>query len=100
MINEKLIPYNKLDKNIKIIFKKMAEMVNCPVEHINSNDTWYNDYSWTKEQELEFKNWMVKYLKEHSRIERELFGFMINDKLRRDRVYYFIFNYGWKLKEK
>ena len=71
-------------------------MVNADYDLELSND-WYYKYEWTKEQENEFKDWLVEILKD-TKIMKELAGHkMVNLAMRTKVANAFILNYGWKV---
>ena len=56
------------------------------------SDDWYNSYEWTKEQETQFFNWMVMFLKTKKSGHIALF-------IAENQAISFLQQFGWKLKE-
>jgi len=84
-------------KSIEIILKEMCNRVNVDFSTINFKEDWYLQHNWSIEDELDFKDWLISYLKENKDIRLELN--IIN--IRKDNLEkfanFFIFNYGWRL---
>lgn len=48
----------------KDIFGKMSEMIGVDFKTIDINKKgWYDDHTWTRQQEKEFKQWLTEYFK-------------------------------------
>lgn len=91
---------NKQINYVGIVIKKMCNMVGADYRKINfKGNKWFMKYSWTEEQQEEFKKWMEDYLYKSSDARR---GIMIhnikNKKIIKETVAFFVFNYGWKFK--
>lgn len=54
-------------KHFNIILDKMSSYVGKKWNDIDDSDnTWYQKHSWTKEQQDEFLKWLISYLKNSS----------------------------------
>jgi hypothetical protein len=91
-----------LNKGQIIVFKKMCKMVGADFNSIDfSKDGWYNQYEWTVEQEKEFFNWLSKKIRNNKTIRNDVTTFSFKpNKIRADKTaHWFVFMWGWKLKE-
>lgn len=87
-----------MGKHLKAILKEMCKRVKAPYTKMNfSKKNWFLTYSWTEEEENDFREWLIKYVKKDKYARMELAGRSHCDvnKL----VNEFIFNYGWTTKK-
>ena len=90
-----------IHKEVKRILAKQCEIVGVKYEDIDfTDDLWFFQRQWTKEQEAEFIDWMT----EHLRTNKDVRGVIMNIPSRgRDMckrtAEAFAFNFGWKYKE-
>jgi hypothetical protein len=92
---------NLIGPHLTVILTKMFEAVGeeyAPEKVAEIG--WYMDRSWTREQEDAFGVWMVDYLyRNHKDARAEFGGVRQNKPLLKKQVKYFLFNYGWMIKE-
>ena len=90
-INEK--PY--LDK----ILKEMCKRVKAKFDDINfKQKDWFMKYQWTENEQEEFKQWFINYLKENKEARREIMAHpSANEKSIEKVANWFILDYGWKI---
>lgn len=87
-----------MNKYLKIILLKQCEIVGADYNKIDfKKENWYWDYQWTKEQEQEFKLWLIDYIKNNKEARNELMSIpSVNKKFLEKFANEFIMNYGWK----
>ena len=92
----------KKNKYLKRILKKMCSYVNADYNKIDfKKPNWFLEYSWTLEQEYLFRKWLIRYLKRNKRARYSLMNVPTKDKFVLTKfVKEFVFNYGWKYKNK
>jgi len=84
-----------MNKYLKTILDEMCKRVGADYGVVNSSDTWYWQFEWTPEQELDFRKWLVGYLMEN-KDARHYFGLHKNKKEIEEFAKVFVWNYGWK----
>lgn len=86
----------KTGEYIKAIITKQCEIVGADPETINPKEQgWYMKYSWTKEQEKEFKDWFIKYLKNNKEFQRNIIRWPSFKNIVK-AVDEWCSNYGWR----
>ena len=90
-------------EGLKIVLKKMCQMVGCEWETFDFNqEKWYSVYTWTKQQEDAFADWLEKELKKNKKIRDSLSRYPAivknNSMFREKTVNWFLLDYGWKTK--
>ena len=105
MIDRKAI----LDYHIDVILTKMFEMVNLDWSNpdikadyrvFDKDSQWYWRNEWTREQEIEFIEWLADYLYQSSGARKAIMSYPIKNKKRCLEVAnWFNVNYGWKTKK-
>jgi len=85
-------------KPINRVIKKMCDVINVNYKDIDTmKEGWFNEYTWTAEQEEEFRVWFESYLYKSAEARREIMEHPIkNKKIINKLVTQFIFNYGWE----
>ena len=85
-----------MNTHLQTIINKMCEYVG--IESVDTKkDGWFLEYSWTTEQQDEFRDWYVEFIKD-MKIQRELYEFARKSKKSRiDKANMFIMNYGWRV---
>ena len=79
----------------KKILHHLCEMVGATNVDFKSPD-WYTTHTWTKQQEKEFINWMVKYLTKNAEARQEIMARPSkNKKMIKELVLEFTYQYGW-----
>jgi len=82
------------------ILKKMCDVVDAPISVVNSSDDWYNKYTWTKIQQDDFRDYLTQYLYDNSKARSEIMSYpRKNKKNCKEVADWFVFGYGWKLKD-
>lgn len=82
------------------IVKKQCEFANVNFDSIDFNeDLWQDKYTWTNEQQNEFKKWLVKFLKDTSKARKEIMAFPSSKtiKVLNSVVEEFVLQYGFKI---
>ena len=82
-----MIPY---EKTTDICLKKMFKMVceKYPNKELTDQDDWYQQRTWTKEQEDKFRVWMKKLLKRR---------YDWTDRMITKEIGMFLLMWGWKV---
>jgi len=82
-----------------VILKKQCEIVNADFEKLDftsAESRWFMLYSWTKEQENEFKQWLISFLKELPKGEYYQLSHYSRNKSNLAKIAEeWCFNYGW-----
>lgn len=89
------------NRHLRIILCKMCSMVGADPALIDfKQDNWYMQYSWTREQEDEFREWLRAYLRKDRLAFRLLTGITVRNKILIDRfIESFLLYCGWTTKE-
>jgi hypothetical protein len=93
---------NIKNEYLKETLTKMCEVVGADYTSIDfKSKDWFLKYSWTTEQENEFKNWLINYLKKSREARNSLMEWPhIKDNHNLQKFAdSFVFNYGWKVKD-
>ena len=86
---------------LKLVIYKMCEFAEIdPITVDFNSKTWYSDNTWTDEQELEFKEWVVDFMQHSIGARRELMRFSIYKSKKSILRWYMWFNLQWGLKTK
>jgi hypothetical protein len=86
---------------LKIVLQKMCKYAGAVYDEMDfKKEGWFLDYEWTKEQEKKFRTWFVNHLLKNKHAREELVNCSKNKKMCEKFVDMFIFNYGWKRREK
>lgn len=91
-----------MTKHLTAILKKMCSITNAEYTNIDfKREDWFLDHTWTIKQELEFKSWLVKYLKKSAGARKELMNFpTLFTKNHLEKVAsFFVLTYGWKYRD-
>lgn len=86
-----------MNQELKIILDEMCSRVGASNIDFRS-DHWYEDYTWTEEEEKDFINWLANHLYENKEARKM---FVNLRKVKRDcnkASNKFVLNYGWKTK--
>lgn len=73
-----------------VILEKLLSYNNLTIEQANGIPQYYSKYTWTKEQEKEWKDWAVAYLRKKLRWSK---------KLAEMEIMWFNLNYGFKTQD-
>ena len=84
------------------ILEQMCMKVNANPDNIDfGKQDWFHSFEWYEEQEEEFIEWLADYLYNNKEARKELLRFPSRSKkVMRRAAEQFVFNYGWKLKQK
>ena len=90
-----------MNETLQIILKKMFEIIGEEYSFEKTqSDSWFLDYSWTAEQENQFRDWLVNYLYENKEARQSLMRWpRKNKKTCKRATNEFILWYGWKTLE-
>lgn len=93
-----------MNEYLKEILWNMCKRVDMSKKKFGSFDfrkpSWFHQYSWTEEEEEDFKQWLIRYLREHEEARYDLLRIFSSDKRFLQKVANeFAMNYGWKIKE-
>ena len=81
-----MISYDKTCEDcLKEMFRRVGE--EFPNEELTNQDDWYQQRTWTPEQEEDFKEWMTKLLKKRYRWSKKHLDWEVG---------MFMLNWGWK----
>lgn len=85
------------EEHQEIILREMCNRVGADYEVMrpkmsDKNSEWYTEYSWTREEEKDFEQWLATYMKTNSLARGGVMASM--------QAQMFILNYGWKTAEK
>lgn len=91
-----------MNEEVKIVLTEMCRVVGADYDSIDFHkERWFTQYSWTNEQENEFRVWLedrLYKLPKNKRAEFMTFPSK-NKKIISETVGWFIFNYGWTYNE-
>ena len=78
--------------NVKYVITKMCEVIGVKYDDVDfTNHRWFLEYSWTREEEEEFRDWLITLIEKTTIDTRHYAEVQAN---------FFILNYGWATKEK
>lgn len=90
----------EFEPHLEIVMREMCKRVGAVYEKINfKSNKWYLKYTWTREEEDDFAKWFAKYLYDNNTARKELTVVAKNKKQIQKAVNWFLFNYGWKIKD-
>ena len=92
---------NEFSPHLSFILREMCRRVNANTFEIDfSSNNWFWDYSWTKEEEKDFRQWLSGYLYGSKAARNEIMATnRKNLKHCRKVADFFVWNHGWKLSE-
>jgi hypothetical protein len=79
-----------LDKAVTEILERMLSYNGLTIEQAKEIPQYYSKYTWTKEQENEWKDWAIKHLMKKCRMPK---------KLAEKEILWFNLNYGFKTQD-
>lgn len=84
----------------KVLLREMCKRVGANPNEIDfSQSDWYTEYTWTENQEFDFKDWIIDYLTKNKAALSEISNSSSISKKRIEKIAVeFIFMYGWKVK--
>ena len=92
---------NEFSPHLTLILREMCKRVNADIFKIDfGSNNWFWDYSWTKEEESDFREWLSRYLYESKAARNEILRTnWKNLKHCKEAANFFVWNHGWKTKE-
>lgn len=86
------------NKHLKHILKEQCKRVGADFNKLDfSKEDWFEKYTWTEEEENNFKQWMMNYLKENKDARQDLMRVpSTNPIIIRGFTTSFILFCGWK----
>jgi hypothetical protein len=92
---------NGFSEELTHILSEMCAWVGANPEKIDfKNPNWYWEYSWTREQQDDFRKWLANYLYTNTKARNAIMNFpRKNKKYCEKTAFEFILWYGWKEKE-
>lgn len=90
-----------MGKHFNKVFREMCKRVGADWKKINpKKPDWFLEYSWTEEEQNNFKEWMIDYLYNNSEAREEIMEVAIKNKeIIKKLSTMFVFNYGWRIKD-
>jgi hypothetical protein len=87
---------------INEVLEEMHKRVGVPFSSDSCNEEeWYTKHTWTQEEQDSFTEWLANYLHKNIPAQREMYDTVARSKKEcKKRATYFVFSYGWQLKEK
>jgi hypothetical protein len=96
----------KIDKELEnnrvvSVLTEMLRRVDPECEEFDFTEPlWYRKYEWTVEEENDFKGWLIQQLKKDKELRHDLLDVNSTKAIViRNAVNWFVFNYGWRIKE-
>jgi hypothetical protein len=82
------------------VIKEMCNRVGADYDKLDpKKEDWYLEYSWTEKEQDDFKEWVVDYLYRSTGARKAILNFPLKNKTKiRKAVDWFLFDYGWTLK--
>ena len=93
---------NKLTPEIMIVLNKMCEFAGeeAKPEEFYDDPDWFRKCRWTTAQQEEFRTWFEKHLFKSAKARNTIMVIKSKNKmLIKNTVSFFIFNYGWMIRE-
>ena len=86
---------------LKEVIMKQCECAKVRFEDVDFDSrTWFQDVTWTKEQEAEFEVWVKDYLKTNTKARKQLMIFPSKTKKSLDKWFIgYNLMYGFRIKE-
>jgi hypothetical protein len=89
-----------MTNKLKIVYEEMAKRVGITLDEIDFTDeNWFTKHKWTVREELDFKDWLVEFMKNNPEVLDEMENETI---IRRDILEMaidFVIFYGWDFKQ-
>jgi hypothetical protein len=84
---------------LSLILERMCQFANVRFKDIDfKSPDWFLKYEWTKNQEAEFKIWLIDFLRDNKQARISIMKTPKHSKKILEKVANeFIFNYGWKV---
>ena len=91
--------HNKMHPGLKKVLEEMCKRVGVDFNQINfTKKNWFQQYSWTPEEQEDFVNWLAKQIKLDKDVGAIFNGPLTTDLQRKNAALMFVFAYGWKTK--
>lgn len=88
-----------MNKYLEELMREMCSRVGADFNEIDFKaPNWYEEYTWTEQEQEDFMGWIVKYLKSNYKARKELMTFPHTTSVKELRKFagMFILGYGWK----
>lgn len=97
-----MVNHKEFDEHIQEILSEMCKRVGTTIEDVDfQTDNWFKLYEWTEEEQEDFKNWLIDYLYVKNKSRKVIATNPIKNKKHLEKIAdWFIFNYGWKIKNR
>lgn len=94
----------KMSNHLTVILTEMCSRVGAKLEDIDLfKDQWQEDYSWSIEEEIDFQNWLFKYLVTNQDSVLDITDYTANETISTTDLMNltkeFTLFYGWALDE-
>ena len=86
------------NEGLQVLLIKMFDIVGAPHD-LPLVDDWYAKYEWTEEQEAEFKEFFLDFVKSHPKRKDVISSLCRKKKDRETAWQWFNLMYSWKSKE-
>jgi len=92
--------FKGLPEFLYTILVEMCARVGADINELDfKKENWYTQYSWTKEEEDSFSEWMIDYLYKNKEARERIMRFPRKNKKEIEKVVEtFLFDFGWKTK--
>ena len=91
--------HNKMHPGLKKVLEEMCKRVGVDFNQIDfTKKNWFQQYSWTPEEQEDFVNWLAKQIKLDKDVRAIFNGLLTTDLQRKNAALMFVFEYGWKTK--
>lgn len=85
-----------MNEELKIILDEMCSRVGAKDIDFEENE-WYLKYSWTEEEQEDFRKWLADFFYNNSKVRR-VFHIIKSKRECNKASGMFILNYGWRTK--
>ena len=88
---------SQCNEGLQVLLKKMFDIVGAPHD-MPLVEGWFIKYEWTEEQEAEFKEFFLDFIK-NNKLKKDIVSSLCRNKKTREEAWsWFNLMYGWKLK--
>ena len=90
-----------MPKHTAVVLKEMCKRVGANYDDICFKEPeWFRQNEWMLAEQDDFKAWLVSYLMKNSEARKEMTNIRgRSKKLIEKAALWFVFSYGWRLKE-
>jgi len=91
--------HDKMHPGLKKVLEEMCKRVGADFNQMDfTKKDWFQQYSWTPEEQEDFVNWLAKQIKLDKDVGDIFNGLLTTDLQRKNAALMFVFAYGWKTK--